>query len=427
MGFTELENKGKKALERYPGIKKAAKRVYQLLSVGLSGNRIRSEGDLIKVSPEDGFEYFYGYYDKSPWDASERYMLALKAEKTYESPAPKEPAEVILIDTKEDNQVYKLGTTRSWNVQQGCRAQWLGPDFASRIIYNDYRNGSYVSVLVSLKGKKEEKVLPLPVYDVSRDGSFALSLDFSRLARLRPGYGYENIPDKTKGQLCPEGPCIQRMDLETGEITDLLTYKEVAAFEPDPSMEGAEHKVNHLMINPSGTRFMFIHRWFKEGRKHSRLLTADADGSGLYNLSDEVFVSHCFWKSDTEILSFLRKKETGDHYYLLKDQSQEYKMLWPRLKTDGHCSYSPDRKYVITDTYPNRKRLLNVYLCEEGGDEAGLYERVCRVYAPFRYDNDVRCDLHPRWDPSGEKICIDSVHEGKRGLYVIPLGRRIRK
>ncbi len=87
----------------------------------------------------------------------------------------------------------------------------------------------------------------------------------------------------------------------------------------------------------------------------------------MYNLSDDVFVSHCYWKNDYEILSFLRKKETGDHYYLMKDKTPEYQLLWPELNTDGHCSYSPDGQYIITVTYPNRKRLASVFLCKEDG------------------------------------------------------------
>ena len=119
----------------------------------------------------------------------------------------------------------------------------------------------------------------------------------------------------------------------------------------------------------------------------------------------------------SEILSFLRKNSTGDHYYLMKDQTQNYQLYWPELNTDGHCSYSPDNKWIITDTYPNRKRLTSVYLCKEDG----YCKRIARVFAPFRYDNDCRCDLHPRWSRDGEKVCIDSVHEGKRALYVIPV------
>ncbi|MCD8368963.1 MAG: glycosyltransferase family 2 protein [Clostridiales bacterium] len=417
MGFTEIEKAGKQMFEQFPVIKRSAKRVYQLASVATSNEKFKSEGDVVKVSPDDGYEYFYGYYDKSPWDATDRYMICIKVKQAYKSVAPKEPGVVGLIDTANGNKFYKIGTTHSWNVQQSCMAQWMGPDFKSRIIYNDFRDGKYCSVIYSLKTKNEEKVLPLPVYDVARDGSFALSLDFSRLHRMRPGYGYSNLPESTKGELCPDKPCIWKMDIETGEVMELFKYTDLAAFEPDESMVGAEHKVNHLMISPNGKRFMVLHRWFQKGRKHTRLVTVNVDKTEMYNLSDDVFVSHCYWKNDEEILSFLRKK-TGDHYYLMKDQTQEYKMYWPELNTDGHCSYSPDGSLIITDTYPNRKRIASVYLCTENDNRS---RRIARVFAPFRYDNDCRCDLHPRWNRAGDKICIDSVHDGKRGLYVIDI------
>ena len=426
MGFTEIEKAGKQMFEQFPVIKRSAKRVYQLASVATSSDKFKSEGDIVRLSPDDGYEYFYGYYDKSPWDATDRYMIAIKVKQAYKSVAPKEPGIVGLIDTANGNKFYKIGTTLSWNVQQSCMAQWMGPDFKSRIIYNDFRDGKYCSVIYSLKTKSEEKVLPLPVYDVARDGSFALSLDFSRLHRMRPGYGYSNVPESTKGELCPDKPCMWKMDIETGEVTELFKYTDMVAFEPDESMVGAEHKVNHLMISPNGKRFMVLHRWIQKGRKHTRLVTVNVDKTEMYNLSDDVFVSHCYWKNDEEILSFLRKKETGDHYYLMKDKTQEYNMYWPKLNTDGHCSYSPDTRYIITDTYPNRKRIASVYLCTESGNATGLIERVARVRAPFRYDNDCRCDLHPRWNRTGNKICIDSVHEGKRALYVISLERKIK-
>ena len=161
---------------------------------------------------------------------------------------------------------------------------------------------------------------------------------------------------------------------------------------------------------------MVLHRWFQKGRKHTRLVTVNIDKAEMYNLSDDVFVSHCYWKNDVEILSFLRKKETGDHYYLMRDKTQDYKMYWPELNTDGHCSYSPDGRFIITDTYPNRKRIASVYLCTE---EDNRSRRIARVFSPFKYDNDCRCDLHPRWNRKGDKVCIDSVHEGRRGLYVL--------
>ena len=421
MGFVELEQAGKQMFEQFPVIKRSAKRVYQLASVVTSNDKVKSEGDVVRVSPDDDYEYFYGYYDKSPWDATDRYMICIKAKQAYKSVAPKDPAIVGVIDTCDENKFLKIGVTHSWNVQQSCMAQWMGPDFRTRIIYNDFRDGKYCSVIYNWENKKEEKVLPLPVYDVVRDGSFALSLDFSRLHRMRPGYGYSNLPDTTKGVLCPDQTCIWKMDIPSGKITELFKYTDFAAFDPDESMDGAEHKVNHLMISPNGKRFMVLHRWFQKGRKHTRLVTVNVDMTEMYNLSDDVFVSHCYWKNDQEILSFLRKKETGNHYYLMKDQTQEYKMYWPRLATDGHCSCSPDGTLIVTDSYPNRKRMAFVYLCREEQEQP---VRIAKVFSPFKYDNDCRCDLHPRWNRKGTKICIDSVHEGKRGLYVIPIAKK---
>lgn len=414
MNFVSLENKGKKLFNRFPRIKRMFKRVYQVSMYAMSHDKVKSEGNIVRITPNDGFEYFFGYYDKSPWDAEDRYMIALKTKCMYKSVAPNEEAEIVLIDTKNENKITTIAKTFAWNVQQGCMAQWLGPDFKTRIIYNDFRNGKYVSVIYNVLEEKEEKELALPVYAVSLDGKFAFSLDFSRLHRLRKGYGYSNIDDKTKGQLCPESTCIWKLNLDANEVTEILKYTDLLNFEQREEMIGAEHKVNHIMISPDGTRFMFLHRWFKNGEKYTRLVTADIDRSNLYNLNDDNFTSHCCWKNNDEILSFMRKFETGDHYYLMKDKTKEHRLYWEELNTDGHCTYSPDGRLVVTDTYPNRKRMAYVYICE--GDNVN---QIAKVFSPFKYDNDVRCDLHPRWNHTGDKICIDSVHEGKTGLYVI--------
>lgn len=421
MGFVELENFGKQMLESFPIVKRSAKRVYQVLSYIVSKEKFKVEGELTRLTPDDGYEYYYGYYDKSPWDADNRFLIALKVRQAYKSVAPKEEGTLVLIDTQDGNRAIEIAKTHSWNVQQGCMAQWMGPDFASRIIYNDFRDGRYCSVIYDVKNRREERTLPMPVYDISRDGKVALSLDFSRLHRMRPGYGYSNLPDAFAKVSCPDETCIWKIDVESGAVTDLLKYTDFAAFEPDPSMEGASHKVNHLMISPNGKRFMVLHRWFQKGHKHTRLVTVNMDCTEMYNLSDDVFVSHCYWKNDGEILSFLRKKETGNHYYLMKDKTREYRMFWPNLNTDGHCSYSPDGSLIITDTYPNRKRIASVYVCREEGGEHGTSQRIARVFSPFRYDNDCRCDLHPRWNRTGDRVCIDSVHEGRRGIYEIKL------
>ena len=415
MSLHDIENRAKRLLEPFPGVKRAGKRVYQYTGYALSRNKIKSEGELVRLTPDDGMEYFFGYYDKCPWDADDRRLLALRVRDATKSPAPKEPGELVLIEPGGAPRV--IATVHAWNVQQGCMAQWLGPDFRRRILFNDFREGRYCSVIFDTESMSEVKTLPLPVYDVAKDASFALSLDFSRLHRLRPGYGYSNLPDATAGQLCPDTPCIWRMELSDGRVTPLLKYTDFAAFEPDGRMEGAEHKVNHLMLSPDGHRFMVLHRWFQKGHKHTRLVTVSSDGTDMYNLSDDDFASHSFWKDDTHILSFLRKQTTGDHYYLMKDRSPEYQLLWPDLRTDGHCSYSPDGR-VVTDSYPNRARLSSVFVCS---DDTNRVQRMARVHSPLKYVGDCRCDLHPRWNRAGDAVCIDSTHEGRRAMYRIPV------
>lgn len=375
--------------------------------------KIKSEGDIVRISPNDGMEYFFGYYDKSPWDASDRYMLCLRAKDTYSSVAPNEVAEIVLFDTHDKNSYKVIGKTNTWNVQQGCMLQWLGPDYKERVIYNDFRNGEYCSVILNLRTNKE-RVIPIPVYSISQDGKYALTLDFSRLHRLRKGYGYSNLPDKTKGEKCPDKPCIWKVDLESEKVSPLMRYTDFANFEPREEMMDAEHKVNHIMLNPSGSRFMVLHRWIIGTRKYTRLVTVNSDGTDMYNLNDDNMTSHCCWKNDAEILAYAHKHSEGNGYYLMKDKKGNYKRKWPELISDGHPSYSPDGSMVVTDTYPDRSRVATIYCINDD-----KVHKLARVFAPFRYDNDVRCDLHPRWNRVGDKICFDSTFEGKRGLYVV--------
>lgn len=399
-------------LNKYPSVKKVVKRLYQYSMYAIS-SKIKSKGDIVRVSPDDGAEYFFGYYDKSPWDASGRYMLCMKAQDTWSEVAPLVPVELLLIDTQNNNSIRKLGESRSWNVQQGCMLQWLESTSKKQVIYNDFREGTFCSVIFDVESG-EERLIKSPVYSVSMDGTTALSLDFTRLHRLRKGYGYANIEELTRNEKLPKSCCIWKVDLKSGTVNTLLNYTDFASFEPRKEMQNAEHKVNHLMISPNGKRFMVLHRWYNGHRKYSRLVTCNMDGTEMYNLSDDDMVSHCYWKSDDEILAFENKHGSGPGYYLMKDKTKEYKHLWKELCADGHPSYSPDGKLVVTDSYPDRARVASIRIMENDD-----LVQIARVFAPFRYDNDTRCDLHPRWSRDSKSICFDSVFEGHRGLYII--------
>lgn len=418
-----LEQKINYQLNKHPGIKKFVKRVYQLLMYSISP-KVKSEGKIVCVSPlYPNHEYFFGYYDKIPWDLRGERIICMRAENTWSKADPTCEADILILNYGAGQKVEKIATTHTWNVQQGCMAQWIGPDFSSRILYNDLRDGKYCSVMLNVT-TGEERVLNMPVYTVSADGKAALSLDFSRLHNLRPGYGYSALPEKTEGVALPDETCIWKMDIDTGEVIELLKYTDFANFQPRSEMqeEGAVHKVNHLMLSPNGKRFMVLYRWYCGQRKYTRLITCNIDGTDMYLLSDDDMVSHCYWKDDEHIIAFENKHGEGTGYYLMKDKTQEYTHLWPQLSNDGHPSYCPtDNSLVVFDTYPDRTRIQEVKVARDTDVEGKEIKVLARVFAPFKYDNDTRCDLHPRWSRDGKKICFDACFEGHRGLYVVNL------
>lgn len=371
--------------------------------------KIKYEGSVERITPDDNHEYLFGYYDKCPWSDDGKYILALRVKNASSEADSCKPADIVRINIA-TRKVTKLATTHSWNVQQGCMAQWLTN---SEILYNDFRNGKYCAVILNI-ANRTERIIQMPVYAMSQDKKTALSLDFSRLHRLRPGYGYSNTPETTKNQKCPNTTCIWKIDIETGAITPLLNYTDFASFETKETMKGAEHKVNHLMICPDGTRFMVLHRWFQKGVKYTRLVTCNMDGTEMYNLSDDDFVSHCCWKNNEEILSYLNKNDGGKGYYLMKDKTHLYERCWTQLAMDGHPTYSYDGRYVVTDTYPDRKRIQSLYVMN-----GKRVTRIARVFSSFKYGGDTRCDLHPRWSKDGKQICFDASFGGKRSVCVV--------
>ncbi|MBI3971026.1 MAG: hypothetical protein HY332_07025 [Chloroflexi bacterium] len=86
------------------------------------------------------------------------------------------------------------------------------------------------------------------------------------------------------------------------------------------------------------------------------------------------------------------------------------------LTEDGHCSYSPDGNWLLTDTYPRRKPYRTLILSDL---RTGRRIDVGRFLSPPEITGEIRCDLHPRWSQDGTLVCFDSVHEGSRQLHVV--------
>ncbi|NLJ35359.1 MAG: hypothetical protein GX358_03850 [candidate division WS1 bacterium] len=366
--------------------------------------------------------HYFGYYDKFPYDITGRYLLALETDFMDRPPTPDDAARIGIVDLEGDGNFEPLDETRAWNWQQGTHLQWLATAPDRKIIYN-IRDGDHYAACVHDIQSGDKTVLPLPIYAVSRDGTQAVSINFSRLHAGRPGYGYNGVPDPLPDELHPDQYGIWRMDLQTGEHDLIITLDQIAAIEPDETTEQGKHWVNHLQFSTDDSRFVFLHRWRRilpDGRKshYTRMFTASPDGSDLYLLNRDDMTSHFDWKSGNEILAWARRFDIGDYYLLFTDHTQDAEIIGEGvLNCDGHCSYSPDGRFILTDTYPQGERHLRTILLYNNA--AGERTDIGAFYSPPELQGEIRCDLHPRWNRDGTRVCFDSMHEGSRQMYEI--------
>ena len=364
--------------------------------------------------------HFFGYYDMLQWDATGRYMLGLETTFMDRPPEPKDPAVIGLIDTENDYRWQPLTETHAWNWQQSTRLQWLASAPDCEIIYNDLTEDGFIAVIMD-GHSGERRTLPRPVNIVSHDGTAALPLNFSRVHHFRPGYGYPGVDDPSINEPAPAEDGVFWMDTQTGENRLIVSFEQLVALEPRADFVGASHWVNHLEISTDDQRCSILHRWtLPTGRWGTRLITANMDGSGLYLLNDHDMTSHYDWRDGSHILAFATHPLAGNRFYVFPDKSQEAELLGEMMpKDDGHCSYSPDRRWVLNDTYPDKQQLRTLMLYEVAADRR---IDLGKFYSPAREPSQLRCDLHPRWNRDGTRICFDGVHEGSRQIYLVDVG-----
>ena len=212
--------------------------------------------------------HWFGYYDKCPWSADGRYMLSMEVDFMDRPPTGSDSIRVGMVDLQAgDREFIPLDETRAWCWQQGTMLQWLATDPNRLVIYNSVQDGEYCSIIRDVHSG-ETRVLPRPVYAVSPDGTQAVSLNFSRVARTRPGYGYYALPDPTEGVMHPEDDGAWWMDLQTGETKLILSIDQITQVAYRRSMEN-ENWFNHMQFCTDGSRFLFLHRWKRpDGVRH---------------------------------------------------------------------------------------------------------------------------------------------------------------
>ena len=364
--------------------------------------------------------HFFGYYEKSPWNLSGNLLLAHETDFNDRPPLATDSAVVGMVSLEDDKHFIPLGKTMAWNWQQGAMLQWHPANTDRWLLHNDRRNGNFLGVLRDTEGH-ELDTYERPIYAVTPDARYAYSLNFSRLYTHRPGYGYAGGTDPWADEMHPRADGIHRLDLTTGESELIVSLHQLAHLNPRQDMRDVHHWVNHIQVAPNGSRIAFFHIWRTgDDGWRVRLYTADPDGSRLNCLLDTDFVSHYDWFDDQHLMVWAKNTEGQSNFLLCDDSDNSTTVIGQGVLTeDGHCSFSPDRRWVLNDTYPDTydMRTLMLYRWQDG-------QRIdlARFYSPKeRWWGEIRCDLHPRWSRDGQRICVDSVHSGERQMYLVDL------
>ncbi len=160
--------------------------LYRWLHFGEARDRLRA----VTSGPA---HHFFGYYEKSPWNASQGLLLAHEAPFNDRPPGPEDGVSVGVVHLAKGNRYESLATSLAWNWQQGSMLQWHPADPEILLLHNDRRLGRFVAVVRDTQGRALN-VYDQPIYAASPDGRYAYSVNFARLHTHRPGYGYAGLP-----------------------------------------------------------------------------------------------------------------------------------------------------------------------------------------------------------------------------------------
>lgn len=401
--------------------------------------------------------HFFGYYNKTNWDRSGRYLLAQQVPWHDVRLTPERVAGIGFFDLADGDRFVRVAETRAWNWQMGSQLQWLDGADGLKLVFNERRDAAggpypgFGSVIVDAhSGQRRE--LPLPVYVVAPDSRYALCVDYRRLYVTHETIGYSEQGGPFELALAPADDGIRWMDLASGQARLVVSYRQLREFHPRASMERAIHWVSHIEINPASSRVLFLHRWTERVEDETcflhRLVTMNPDGSDLRLLEcsdhplpqlaadfdpsavgtfdyekSEYQISHPLWRTDREIVVWA-PHAGAIHYQLYEDADggTVRPIGAPVLTENGHMTFSPvDKRWLLSDTYPDpatHERILFLY-----DVDAGVRHDLGSFYADPRLSKENRCDLHPRWSRDGRRVCIDSVHQGDRQMYIVDVGR----
>ena len=353
----------------------------------------------------EGKHVFFGYYDLQQMNELQTRLLVHTCHRNANT--CKNAVEIACYDLV-NQRFEKVAESHAWSWQQGSRLRW-NPLNQNEILFNNLEDGKYVCQIWDIEKKIKMLTIPIPLYDIDRGMHYGIGVNFSRLQRLRPGYGYNSLPDETIGQNIPKDDGVLLYDFQKKEVKLIISYERLC--EGLENAQKYQHYINHVCISPNGNKFIFFHIYTKGvGMEwHVRLCVSDMTGSKVRILEERHTISHYTWKNDSTLLTtYINTQGKGSCYAEYDTETGKRTVIGgDELMLDGHPTFFNGSQTFISDTYPKKDCLQTVFLYDMKNDE---YKKLVDMYHTPRLYEEKRCDLHPRLTPDNRYFTIDTVY-----------------
>ncbi len=384
---------------------------------------IELEREQITRGPKNHLFGYIGHVGTIPWNASGRYIVALRTDFVDRMPGPDDVAEVILLDTENDYEIRVVDESRGWNVQQGTMLYWNPGNPENQFFFNDRdpETGKVFCVLYDIKEGhrvREYRFEDTPVGNggVSFDGKYFAGINYARMARLRLVTGYPGAWDWTEGVSAPEDDGVFLVEVETGEKELLVSFHDLAEAlrRARPDIDSMPLFINHTLWSRTGKRLFFFARAnFGQPGRVNASFTVARDGTDLRQQETHIG-GHPEWDAGAQMIGSIANRQA-----VFDVESQQLvevigdREMFP--DPEGDIALSPNLEWLANGYKEDGKVYYVVHNRRTGETlRSGGYDLYGRV------SGEVRCDPAPRWNRDGDTLLIPSMMEdGTRQMFIL--------
>ena len=388
----------------------------------------------ITSGPAHHFFGYIGHVRTIPWSGDGRWIVALQTQFQERMPLPGEPAEIVLLDTRNDYAPRVVDRSRAWNPQQGTMLYWNPQAPDTQFFFNDRdpQTQKVFCVLFDLsKGERGERVAEYRFADgaignsgVAQHGGTFLGLNYARLARLRPVTGYPGARDWTTGVKHPADDGVFRIDTRTRKKRLLVSFRQLAELlrPTRPDVDTLELFINHTLWSRDDRKiFFFVRAEFDNRQRRLDVpFVMDADGGHLQPLARHIG-GHPDWESGRRLIGLADKQQI---LFDVERQEVAGTLGPPGLfpNPGGDVALSPDGKWFVNGHGEGGK---NYYTVLRRSDHA--WTRTTGIDQGGYIGGNLRIDPSPCWNRDSTAFLAPGIADDERKtrqLYLITVKSR---